>query len=484
MKMKKTFLLAIAWLCGCIPLSLLAQKQLSFKDGKFKIVQFTDIHWDQKSPKCAQTVATIQSVLKAENPDVAMLTGDVVTASPGVEGWKTVIGIFEEAKIPFTVMMGNHDAETVPKSEIYEMLKLSPYFIGDKGPDDIQGAGNYVVPVYGSDGKKPAALLYCLDSNDYPTLKDYGTYDWIHFNQIDWYRKQSARYTRENGGKPLPALAFFHIPLPEYKEIVGAETTLGRMEEGEITSPDINTGFFASLLEMGDVMCTFAGHDHANDYIGMLYNKGLAFGRVSGWDAYGDFERGGRIIELREGKFEFDSWIRTPIGREYTYYYPSGLTSKDEETMDFLPAKTVQPKKQGVAYTYYEGKFKHTDQIASGTKVKEGAMKNISIQEAPVKDHFAYDFRTLINIPEKGVYRFYTYSDDGSKLFIDGKVVVDNDGSHNARLAKGKVALDAGFHELRVLYFEDYMGESLEVGVSSRTIKESVLPDDMLYLPE
>ena len=86
-------------------------------------------------------------------------------------------------------------------------------------------------------------------------------------------------------------------------------------------------------------MATFAGHDHDNDYIGMLYNVGLAFGRVSGWDAYGDFERGGRIIELREGKFEFDSWIRTSSGKEYTYYYPSGLTSKDEETMEFLPAK-------------------------------------------------------------------------------------------------------------------------------------------------
>ena len=54
------------------------------------------------------------------------------------------------------------------------------------------------------------------------------------------------------------------------------------------------------------------------------------------------------------------------------------------------------------------------------------------------KDHFAYEFRKLINIPEKGVYRFYTYSDDGSKLFIDGKAIVDNDGSHNARIAKGR----------------------------------------------
>ena len=124
--MKKTFLLAIALLCFCAPMSLFAQKQLAFKDGKFKIVQFTDIHWDQKSSKCAKTVATIQSVLKAENPDVAMLTGDVVTANPGLEGWKSVIGIFEEAKIPFTVMMGNQDRKSTRLNSSHSQQSRMP----------------------------------------------------------------------------------------------------------------------------------------------------------------------------------------------------------------------------------------------------------------------------------------------------------------------------------------------------------------------
>ena len=142
---------------------------------------------------------------------MAMLTGDVVTANPGLEGWKSVIGIFEEAKIPFTVMMGNHDAEIVSKDEIYAMLSKSPYFMGEKGPGDIHGAGNYVVPVYSSDGKKPAALLYCIDSNDYPTLKDYGTYDWIHFDQIHWYREQRCAIPRKmaaNRCQPWPFFIF------------------------------------------------------------------------------------------------------------------------------------------------------------------------------------------------------------------------------------------------------------------------------------
>ena len=96
--------------------------------------------------------------------------------------------------------------------------------------------------------------------------------------------------------------------------------------------------------------------------------------------------------------------------------------------MAYLPATGTSPKKQGVAYTYYEGKCKRVADIAACNKVKEGVMKNFSIEEVAVPDHFAYDFRTLVKIPERGVYRFYTFSDDGSKLYIDGKLIVDNDG--------------------------------------------------------
>lgn len=458
------------------------------QEGKLKIAQFTDIHWDETSKEnCKRTIASIRAVIAAEQPDVAMLTGDVVTAQPAMEGWHSIIALFEREKLPFAVMMGNHDAEVLPKEEIYRMLARSPYFIGEAGPSTIHGKGNYVIPVYPSSDKgkeAPAALLYCLDSNDYPTMKDYGTYDWIHFDQIAWYRTESARYTALNGGKPLPALAFFHIPLPEYKEM---REFLGQKKEEGVASPEVNSGLFTSLIEMGDVMGCFVGHDHDNEFIGTLYGKALAYGRVSGWDAYGDFERGARLIELHEGEQAFDSWVRTPSRKEYTYYYPSGLSSRDEETMRFLPAVYPLDKqglKPGVSYTYYEGKFKHTDQIPAGTHLKKGTLSALTIKEAPAKDHFAYEFEALIRIPERGVYRFYTYSDDGSKLWIDGEEVVDNDGSHNAQLARGKVALDAGFHRLRLRYFEDYMGEELEVGLSSRYIPEGKLPDGWLFVAE
>mgnify|MGYP002554006387 FL=1 len=481
MKNRKFILTAL--FASLILLGAYAQKSVAFREGKLKIVQLTDIHWDPQSKNCAQTAQTIEAVLALEKPDIAMLTGDVVTEKPGPEGWKAIIALLEKAQVPFTVMMGNHDAEVMPKQEIYDLLAQSPYFIGEKGPETIHGCGNYVVPVYGADHKTTKALLYCIDSNDYPESKDYGTYDWIHFDQIAWYRQTSARFTKENGGNPLPALAFFHIALPEYDAIPNNGTMLGEKNEGSGASK-INSGLFASFIEMGDVMGAFVGHDHDNDFIGTHYQIALAYGRVTGTDAYGDLERGMRVIELKENERSFDTWVRTPSKKGDIFYYPSGLTSLDEEQMSYLPATTTKAGKPGVAYTYYEGKFKSTADVLKAQPVKEGTFRNFSIKEAAADDHFGYQFHSLINIPEKGVYKFHIYSDDGARLFIDGQEVIDNDGSHSAGEATGKVALEKGFHEIRVIYFEDYMGQALEIGITGKNLPKQVLSDEMLFLPE
>ena len=481
MKNRKFILTAL--FASLILLGAYAQKSVAFREGKLKIVQLTDIHWDPQSKNCVQTAQTIEAVLALEKPDIAMLTGDVVTEKPGPEGWKAIIALLEKAQVPFTVMMGNHDAEVMPKQEIYDLLAQSPYFIGEKGPETIHGCGNYVVPVYGADHKTTKALLYCIDSNDYPESKDYGTYDWIHFDQVAWYRQTSARFTKENGGNPLPALAFFHIALPEYDAIPNNGTMLGEKNEGSGASK-INSGLFASFIEMGDVMGAFVGHDHDNDFIGTHYQIALAYGRVTGTDAYGDLERGMRVIELKENERSFDTWVRTPSKKGDIFYYPSGLTSLDEEQMSYLPATTTKAGKPGVAYTYYEGKFKSTADVLKAKPVKEGTFRNFSIKEAAADDHFGYQFRSQINIPEKGVYKFHIYSDDGARLFIDGQEVIDNDGSHSAGEATGKVALEKGFHEICVIYFEDYMGQALEIGITGKNLPKQVLPDGMLFLPE
>jgi hypothetical protein len=485
--MKNTILVFLATItfAACQPATSPNKIQLKFNnDGVFKIAQFTDLHFVDGSPNSAKTEATIKYVLQTEKPDVAILTGDQAIDVPSKNVWSEIARIFEEAQTPFAVVFGNHDAETIAKDSVFDILSHSPCFIGERGPEDIFGVGNYVLEVRSRKADKPAALLYCLDSNDYTRNSKLGYYDWIHYDQIEWYRRQSKKYTQANNNQPLPALAFFHIPLHEYASIAGKEFTVGTQGEG-LGEGKINSGMFASFIEMQDVKGVFVGHDHDNDYIGITYGIALAFGRVTGADAYGELERGARIIELQEDQPDiFTTWICTPSGTAHRYYYPSGITAEQEANSAYLPALPANPTKNGVAYKYYEGKFQSTDEIDAAKALKIGTLNNFSIGEIDAEDAFAFEFHTWIKIPEKALYRFHTFSDDGSKLYIDEQLVVDNDGSHSERYAYGTVALDAGFHDLRLRYFDDYMGQTLSVGILSKNIPEMSIPDELLYLPE
>ena len=60
-----------------------AQPQLKFRNGKFRVLQLTDLHLMPNNPaKCAETEATVRDVVKHTNPDLVVLTGDVVTYDP------------------------------------------------------------------------------------------------------------------------------------------------------------------------------------------------------------------------------------------------------------------------------------------------------------------------------------------------------------------------------------------------------------------
>ncbi|GHT38665.1 metallophosphatase [Bacteroidia bacterium] len=456
-----------------------AKPQLKFhENGTFKIAQFADMHW-RNGENNGRIEETLRYVLQTEKPDVAVFTGDNITDPETKEAWLKFISILEDEKMPFAVVNGNHDAEfKLTREEIFDLLEASPYFVGEKGPKDLYGVGTYALPVRSSTSEKPAAVLYCMDSNDYSAYESYSYYDWFHYDQIEWYRQQSKHFTAANGNKPLPALAFFHIPLLEYDNVLArkAPTTVG--DYGEPTCPGLlNTGMFAAMVEMGDVMGTFCGHDHSNDFIGLEYGIALAYGRNTNY-----YKIGSRIIELHENQRTFDTWIRTKEGTEYLYFYPSGISPVDETGLNFLPAAAVNPTIQGANYTYYEGKFESVDELDKATPLESGTTKNIGIDDTDKRD-FAYEYRACIKVPEKAVYYFFTNSDDGSKLFIDGKLVVDNDGSHSMKRINGYVPLEAGFHDFKLRYIAAAPANSLEAGVLSRTMRETPL-DGLIFINE
>lgn len=307
---------------------------LSFtKDGKFKIVQFTDIHLKEyKKSQSDSVINTMTNILEKEKPALVILTGDIATSENVKAAWAAVTKPMIDAKIPWAVVFGNHDHEHgFTNKQIMEYLLTLPLNCSKMGPKNISGAGNYVIEIKDANGKQVKALLYCLDSNAYTSEKDndeLGEYDWIKFDQIKWYREESARFTKKNQGSPYPALAFFHIPLPEYKEVKGFSTTVGDNDE-EVSSPKINSGMYNAFLESKDVMGVFAGHDHNNNYIGCLNNICLGYGCKTGRDSYGKLEKGARVIVLYEGERKFDTWVETPnTPAKYFVTYPESFKKK------------------------------------------------------------------------------------------------------------------------------------------------------------
>lgn len=311
----------------------MAQKsELKFsKDGKFKIVQFTDVHFKYGNPASDAALERINQVLDAEHPDLVVFTGDVVYAAPADTGMVQVLQQVAKRKLPFVVTFGNHDDEQgMTRQQLYDVIRTVP---GNLLPErGASSSPDYVLTVKSSSNpEKNAALLYCMDTHSYSSLKDVSGYDWLTFDQVNWYRQQSAAYKAQNDGQPVPALAFFHIPLPEYHEAVRDENAIfrgTRMEEA--CAPRINTGMFAAMKEAGDVMGVFVGHDHDNDYAVMWKNILLAYGRYTGGNTvYNHLPNGARIIVLDEGARTFTSWIRQKDGIVDKVSYPASFVKDD-----------------------------------------------------------------------------------------------------------------------------------------------------------
>lgn len=71
------------------------------KDGKFKIVQFTDVHYIYNDPRSDVSIERINQVLDMEKPDLVLFTGDVIYGKPAEEGMRTVLNLVSKRKIPF-----------------------------------------------------------------------------------------------------------------------------------------------------------------------------------------------------------------------------------------------------------------------------------------------------------------------------------------------------------------------------------------------
>lgn len=159
----------------------------------------------------------------------------------------------------------------------------------------------------------------------------------------------------------------------------------------------------------------------------------------------------------------------------------SKTDSTTVEEHDWYKNVAVTNPQQGVQFHYYELENLSLKAIEGADVVKEGVTSAISLDEKMRKDKFAFSFTGYIKINESGVYTFYTASDDGSDLWIDGTQVVDNGGPHGVLQKSGSVALKEGFHKIKIRYYDGGGNHALEVSMQAKGGAKKPIPASMLY---
>lgn len=313
--------------------NLYSKIPLKFKNGKFKILCISDLHGVVDFD--VRILRDLEAILDGVKPDLLLVLGDMLwrDAVESQENMRKflrpVFKIVEDRKIPWAHVFGNHDNDAngaIPFSqqEIYEEFG---YNLTKRGPADIHGVGNFVLPIHAENGDDIVFNVWGIDSHDsmgdfmkefglgdpgnkwdrqcvYPTcLHDWGgSYDTLNFDQVMWYW-QSSKELEKHAGHRIPGLMSMHIALPEY--VITYKNTAesyyeGTRREGVGCSP-INSGMLNAILDRGDVKTVVCGHDHINDFTGSFLGIKLCNDAGLNYDGYcADDLRGGRVFEISE----------------------------------------------------------------------------------------------------------------------------------------------------------------------------------------
>ncbi len=274
------------------------EKTMQFgSDGKLRIMHVTDTHFgdDNADSSCW----AIGYACDKEKPDMAIITGDNVQNCENPEDTKRLIdklmGVFEERNIPVAVTFGNHDSETgaMTREELMAYYNTYSCSVSVDDGEALSGCGTYNIPVMSSDGEKVKFNLWVFDSNDYD--KD-GHYGCVQADQVEWYKKTSDELKNENGGEVVYSLAFQHIIVPEVYDVLKKTdkqklfsfehmynkgeyymfdenaVNYGTLNETPCSGYE-NYGQFDAMVEKGDVLAMFTGHDHSNAF--GVQNQGI-----------------------------------------------------------------------------------------------------------------------------------------------------------------------------------------------------------------
>jgi len=269
-----------------------------------RILQLTDTHFGNPDLKGKvqdqRSFLTIGRLVERHRPDFIVHTGDFINNDNGPKVSLEAIDVLDDLGLPWTHALGNHDIGARSVAELRRPMKRAAVgeFATADGP---QYAFRFDVLAAGA--SQPSFGIFCFDSGFAEPNRR------VARPQLDWFAQQ-MRLDAEQGLR-APLLAMIHIPLIEFEKLRAAGAHQGNY--GESVCYDNDSGdTFTAFRQAHRVKAVFSGHDHKNDYAGTWEGIELAYGRVGGWNAYGELPRGGRLIELDLAKQTYSHRLVLP----------------------------------------------------------------------------------------------------------------------------------------------------------------------------
>ncbi len=265
-----------------------------------RMLQFTDVHffggedpfWPATNKK---TIENMQALVASVKPDFLFITGDLWRDHPQErldEFARYGIAQCAALGVPWAYVWGNHD-QVNDRAAIENELTKAPNAL-------YRGAGtqgNYVLNLEDRHGR-PVWQFLCLDTN----TKGMGA------AQQAWLKSLPEGINGSAKTVP-PRFSAFHIPLKQYDTVWS--NGMARGVKCESVCSEGENGSTLPLLKSLGVKACICGHDHVNDYSGVVDGLDLIYGRATGVASYGGMQvhKGGKLYTLdgHTGKYHWES---------------------------------------------------------------------------------------------------------------------------------------------------------------------------------
>jgi len=254
--------------------------------ASIRLLQFTDVHFfcSRMLPnRDKRTIREFPALIDIAKPDAVLVTGDLWHDNPdgrGQEFMEFAVSELEKLGVPWLFTWGNHDQlDDVPKAHARFTTAKNSLYRG------AETDGNYLVELTDTSGAAHFRLA-CLNSNN----KGLGT------PEHGWLQGVKPRIGA------VPSMVVAHIPVKQYSEIWNNKEASGvRLEE--VCSEAEDGSSLAVLKDCVNARSMICGHDHVNDYSGVIDGVELIYGHATGWGGYGGDEipKGAKLYTLDIG---------------------------------------------------------------------------------------------------------------------------------------------------------------------------------------